>query len=163
MSAAKVQLMSEIDSAALAALLQLYGLETQILPLDAEIPGSFWGAPEAGLVGDVLYIRPDTPVHSALHEASHWICMDDKRRKNLHTDAGGTVQEECAVNYLQILLAERLPDVGREQMMQDMTAWEYSYREGSVYAWIAGDGKEALQWLNDYGLAEGEQLTFKKR
>lgn len=158
-----VQRIEEIDSAALAALLLHYGLKTEILPVDAEIPGSFWGAPEAGLVADVLYIRPDTPVHSALHEASHWICMDDKRRQQLHTDAGGTVQEECAVNYLQILLAERLEDVGREQMMKDMTAWEYSYREGSVYAWIVGDGKEALQWLNDYGIAEGETLTMRKR
>lgn len=158
-----VQLMAEIDNAALAALLHIYGLKTEILAPDAEIPGSFWGAPEAGLVKDTLYIRPDTPVHSALHEASHWICMDEARRHQLHTDAGGTVQEECAVNYLQILLAERLSDVGREQMLKDMTAWEYSYREGSVYAWLAGDGQEALQWLNDYGIAEGETLTMRKR
>lgn len=160
---AEVRLMADIDSAALAALLHVYGLHTQMLPLEAEIPGSFWGAPEAGLVKDNLYIRPDTPVHSALHEASHWICMDDERRAGLHTDAGGTVQEECAVNYLQILLSERLADVGREQMLKDMTAWEYSYREGSVYAWLAGDGKEALQWLEDHGITVGGVLTLRKR
>mgnify|MGYP007055812126 FL=1 len=71
-----VQLMAEIDNAALAALLHIYGLKTEILAPDAEIPGSFWGAPEAGSVQDTLHIRPATPVHSALHEASRWICRD---------------------------------------------------------------------------------------
>lgn len=158
-----VQLIKDIDSAALAALLLRFGLKTHFLVDGADIPGTFWGAPEAGLVTDGLYIRPDTPVHSALHEASHWICMDEVRRKKLHTNAGGDVMEECAVNWLQILLAEQLLDVGRAQMLADMTAWGYSYREGSVEAWLQGDGLEARDWLEEKGVTKNEVLTFQCR
>lgn len=149
-----VQLLADIDTNALRALLGEYGLEIVMLDDGADIPGSYWGAPEAGLIQNRLYVRKDTPVHSALHEASHWICMDDARRKSVDTDAKGTVMEECAVNYLQILLAEALPDVGRERMLADMTAWGYSYREGSVYAWLEGDGLEARDWLIARGLLD---------
>lgn len=142
-----VQRLSGMNIAGLSHLLAQFGLETVVLEPLAEIPGSFWGAPEAGLVKNVLYVRPDTPTHSALHEACHWICMDNARRSQLHTDAGGTVAEECAVNYLQILLAEQLPDVGREQMLDDMTRWGYSYREGTVRNWLNGDADDARQWL----------------
>ena len=45
-----------------AALLAPYGLETLTLGPGAPLPGSYWGEPEAGLVGDRLYVRPDTPV-----------------------------------------------------------------------------------------------------
>ena len=149
-----VQLCADINLSALSSLLGEYGLKVELLPVDADIPGSYWGAPEAGLVKDTLYIRPDTPTHSALHEAGHWICMVDARRANLHTDAGGTVLEECAVNYLQILLAEALPDVGRAQMLADMTAWGYNYREGSVYAWLDGDAIDAIHWLQEHHLID---------
>lgn len=147
-----VLLVADIDEAALRGLLAAYGLRLEMLPAGADIPGSYWGAPEAGLIGNCLYVRPDTPVHSALHEGGHWICMDDARRQSVHTDAKGSVMEECAVNYLQILLAEALPDVGRERMLDDMTTWGYSYREGSVHAWLAGDGLEARDWLVARGL-----------
>ena len=152
-----VQLCAEISLPALQALLGEYGLKVVMLPDGADIPGSYWGAPEAGLVLDSLYIRPDTPTHSALHEAGHWICMDEARRAKLHTDAGGTVLEECAVNFLQILHAEALPDVGREQMLRDMTIWGYSYREGSVYAWLEGDAADAIAWLQRRGLIDGDR------
>lgn len=149
-----VQLLADIDCQALADLLRAYGLEMDMLPAEADIPGSYWGAPEAGLIGNRLYVRPDTPVHSALHEGGHWICMDNERRHSVHTDAKGSVMEECAVNYLQILLAEALPDVGRERMLDDMTAWGYSYREGNVRAWLIGDGLEARDWLVARGLLD---------
>ncbi|WP_298644081.1 hypothetical protein [uncultured Cardiobacterium sp.] len=149
-----VQRCADINLSALSSLLGEYGLNVELLPVEADIPGSYWGAPEAGLVKNTLYIRPDTPTHSALHEAGHWICMDDARRANLHTDAGGTVLEECAVNYLQILLAEALPDVGRAQMLADMTAWGYNYREGSVYAWLEGDAIDAIRWLQEHRLID---------
>lgn len=152
MSMSDVLLVADIDEAALRGLLAAYGLRLEMLPAGADIPGSYWGAPEAGLIGNCLYVRPDTPVHSALHEGGHWICMDDARRQSVHTDAKGSVMEECAVNYLQILLAEALPDVGRERMLDDMTTWGYSYREGSVRAWLAGDGLEARDWLVARGL-----------
>ena len=83
--------------------------------------------------------------------------MDEARRAKLHTDAGGTVLEECAVNFLQILLAEALPDVGREQMLRDMTIWGYSYREGSVHAWLEGDAADAIAWLQRRGLIDGDR------
>ena len=70
------------------------------------IPGSYWGESEAGLIGDVVYVRADTPAHSLLHELCHYVCMDDERRAALATDAGGNDDEECAVCYLQVLLAQ---------------------------------------------------------
>ena len=71
----------------------------------AAIPGSYWGESEAGLLGNRIYFRPDTPLHSVLHEACHFICMDDARRAQLERDAGGDFDEENAVCYLQIVLA----------------------------------------------------------
>lgn len=151
-----VLLIADIELDSLRTLFSAYGLDVVLLEPGADIPGSYWGAPEAGLIGNRLYLRPDTPVHSALHEGGHWICMDDARRRSVHTDAKGSVMEECAVNYLQILLAEALPDVGRERMLDDMTTWGYSYREGSVRAWLAGDAEDARQWLRARGLLGGE-------
>jgi len=115
------------------------------------IPGSFWGAPEAGLIGDGLYLRDDTPVHSALHEGCHYVCMDSARRAALHTDAAGDFAEEDAVCYLQVLLADAL-GVGRARLLQDMDAWGYSFRLGSARAWFDSDASEARQWLLDRGL-----------
>ena len=39
------------------------------------LPGSYWGDSEAGLRANVLYVRADTPLHSLLHELSHYVCM----------------------------------------------------------------------------------------
>lgn len=153
---------ADIDQQQLNTLLADYGLNISYVAADEDIPGSFWGAPEAGLIQNTLYIRADTPVHSALHEACHWICMDDARRKTLHTDAGGSVAEECAVNYLQILLAEALPDVGRERMLDDMTRWGYSYREGDVRAWLKGDAADALAWLQERHLVNQSGQRIKQ-
>jgi hypothetical protein len=142
----------DIDAAALVALLGAHGLTVEWLAADAPIPGSYWGDSEAGLAGDRLYVRPDTPLHSALHEACHWLCMDAARRVGLHTDAGGDDLEECAVCYLQILLADRLPGVGRARLMRDMDAWGYSFRLGSAAAWFAHDADDARAWLAARGL-----------
>jgi len=92
-------------------------------------------------------LRPDTPVHSALHEACHWICADHGRRASLHTDAGGDDLEECAVCYLQVLLAEALPGYSRARMLADMDAWGYSFRLGTARAWFEGDAADARAWL----------------
>lgn len=155
-----VQRIADINLEALRALLGAYGLTIELLDDNADIPGSYWGAPEAGLIGNRLYLRPDTPVHSALHEGGHWICMDDARRHSVHTDAKGTVLEECAVNYLQILLAEALADVGRERMLDDMTTWGYSYREGSVREWLNGDAEDARQWLIAHELLDAHDARL---
>ncbi len=134
-------------AAGLAQLLLRYGLALQWVPDGMPIPGSYWGESEAGLVGQHLLLRADTPLHSALHEACHYICMDPERRRQLHTDAGGDPAEENAVCYLQILLADRLPGVGRDRMLQDMDAWGYSFRLGSSRAWFNQDADDACAWL----------------
>ena len=100
--------MRGIHRAGLAALLAGYGLELELVSAGASIPGSYWGEPEAGIIGSRVLARPDTPLHSVLHEACHAICASPERRTALHTDAGGDDLEECAVCYLQLLLARAL-------------------------------------------------------
>lgn len=141
----------------LAAPLAPYGLGLAWVAPGAPIPGSYWGDEEAGLVGARLHLRPDTPVHSVLHEACHFICMDGARRARLHTDAGGDALEESAVCYLQVLVADGLPGVGRARLMADMDAWGYSFRLGSTAAWFAGDAEDARDWLLAHGLIGPDQ------
>lgn len=133
-----------------------HGLEVVPVPLEETIPGSYWGAPEAGLAGDSLYVRPDTPVHSALHEGCHWLCMCAARRAGIDRDAGGDDAEESAVCYLQCLLADVLPGVGRERLFRDMDAWGYSFRLGSTRRWFEEDADDARAWLASRGLLPGE-------
>jgi hypothetical protein len=139
---------------ALRSLLGAYGLELHCVGADREIPGSYWGECEAGLLGSRVIVRPDTPLHSALHEACHYICADDARRATLDTDAGGEVLEECGVCFLSILLASQLPGGGREQMFADMDAWGYSFRLGSARAWFEQDAEDARDWLVAHGVID---------
>jgi hypothetical protein len=132
---------------ALRGLLEQRGLQLVEVPAGAEIPGSYWSAPEAGLVGARVYVRPDTPVHSALHEAAHALCMGEERRRALERDAGGDFDEENAVCYLQILLAGELPGMGRDRMLADMDAWGYTFRLGSARRWFDEDAADACAWL----------------
>ena len=148
--------LADLPPAELRSLIRDYGLELAWVPQGAQIPGSYWGAPEAGLVGDTVYARPDTPLHSLLHEFCHAVCMDAERRAGLHTDAGGDDLEENAVCYLQILLADRFAGVGRERLMSDMDAWGYSFRLGSAAAWFAGDAGDAGAWLFEQGLIDAQ-------
>lgn len=143
-----------LDRLAIGILLGRYGLELRLVAPEEQIPGSYWGDSEAGLKGSVLYARPDTPLHSVLHEASHFICMSPERRAALDRDAGGDDAEECGVCYLQVLLAQELPGVGRERLCDDMDAWGYSFREGPVRAWLAGDARDACGWLARHGIVE---------
>jgi len=108
--------LSGLDRVAVALLLERYGLELRLVAPQENIPGSYWGDCEAGLGGSRLYARLDTPLHSLLHEASHYICMSPERRVGLVRDAGGDDAEECAVCYLQILLADAIPGAGRERL-----------------------------------------------
>jgi hypothetical protein len=144
-----------LDRAALQALLHRYGLALTVVAPGALIPGSFWGEREAGLIGGALYVRGDTPVHSVLHEAAHFICMTAERRARLNTDAGGDDAEESAVCYLQILLASALPQVGRERVCRDMDDWGYTFRLGSASAWFGGDAEDARGWLVQNALIDG--------
>jgi hypothetical protein len=128
-------------------MLSRYGLSLETVPDGTAIAGSFWGDEEAGLLGDRLLARGDTPLHSILHEACHYVCMDALRRRDLDTDASGDYDEENAVCYLQVLLADELPGVGRERMFEDMDAWGYTFRLGSARAWFERDAQDARQWL----------------
>lgn len=143
---------AEVETRSLEALLADYGLELCWVEDGEPIAGSYWGPPEAGLVGVRVFVRSDTPVHSLLHEACHAICMGEERRQSLHTDAGGDPLEENAVCYLQIVLAERLPGVGSERLMTDMDRWGYSFRLGSARAWFLEDAEDAREWLIERGL-----------
>ena len=127
----------------LTQLLGRFGLSLCLLEDDAPITGSFWGEPEAGIVKRCVFVRLDTPVHSLLHEACHVICMDEVRRAGFECNAGGDDIEEAAVCYLQIVLADYLPGVGRDRLMQDMDTWGYSFRLGSSRAWFESDAADA--------------------
>lgn len=146
---------SEARQGDLRSLLSRFGIEIQECAEEAPIPGSFWGEPEAGLVGRQVFVRADTPVHSLLHESCHYICMDPDRRAALHTDAGGDYAEEDAVCYLQILLADAVPGLGRGRMMADMDAWGYTFRLGSARSWFESDAAEARDWLRHHGIIDG--------
>jgi hypothetical protein len=154
MSAVNVMTVAQLQPEALNILLQRYRLELEIVSNDKQIPGSFWGDSEAGLVGNSLFVRADTPAHSLLHEACHYICMSADRREGLHTNAGGDYDEENAVCYLQILLADYLPPLNSERIMSDMDAWGYTFRLGSATNWFNHDAGDAQQWLAQNGLID---------
>jgi len=78
--------------------------------------------------------------------------MDDARRAALDTDAGGDYEEENAVCYLQIVLAEQIPGFGRERCMQDMDSWGYTFRLGSAKKWFEKDAEDAKTWLEQRDL-----------
>jgi hypothetical protein len=128
------------------------------------IPGSYWGDCEAGLQGNRLYARLDTPLHSALHEAAHYVCMTPERRTGLDRDAGGDDAEESAVCYLQILLADQLSGVGRNRLCADMDEWGYSFRLGGARAWFEGDADDARIWLaSHYVIDSNDRPTWSLR
>jgi hypothetical protein len=153
-----------VDRVTLALLLSRYGLNLALVAPEEVIPGSYWGESEAGLQGDRLYARLDTPVHSVLHEASHYICMRPERRSGLDRDAGGDDPEESAVCYLQILLADEIPGVGGERLSTDMDDWGYSFRLGNTRAWFNSDAADARAWLVRHGVLGSEgRLTGQLR
>ena len=154
--------LEEIDTSKLSSLLARYQLELVVVD-DENIPGSFWGDEEAGLIGSKLYARLDTPVHSIMHESCHYICMDEQRRANLDTNAEGDYDEENAVCYIQILLADEIPEMKQSRMMQDMDNWGYTFRLGSAQNWFKQDAEDAYQWLVDKQLVAQHLPSFKLR
>jgi hypothetical protein len=149
-----VLLVNAIDRLALQVLLDRYGLSMQLVAVGEVIPGSYWGEREAGLMGSKIFARLDTPVHSVLHEGAHFICMTPERRAGLDTNAGGDHAEENAVCYLQIILAQYLPNVGRERMCRDMDEWGYTFRLGSAALWFDQDAEDARAWLIRHGVLD---------
>lgn len=138
----------------LQTLLHPYGITIEYVDADHTIPGSFFGEREAGLKGNILYLRDDTPVHSALHEAGHFICMDPNRRAKLDTDAEGDYDEENGVCFLQIVLAGFVDKLGRARMLRDMDRWGYTFRLGSAKAWFEQDANDARDWLIGFGILD---------
>jgi len=143
---------ADADRESVVVLLAGHGLELVDVPAGEAIPGSYWGDEEAGLIGNRLYARPDTPLHSILHESCHFICMDEERRATLDTDAGGDYDEENAVCYLQIVLADRIRGYGSSACMADMDRWGYSFRLGSARAWFERDADDAVEGLRARGI-----------
>lgn len=156
--------MEGLDRVAIGLLLMRYGIELRMVPHGQDIPGSYWGESEAGLKGCTLHARPDTPLHSVLHEAAHFICMSPERRAGLDTDAGGDDAEECGVCYLQLLLAGELKQCGFARACADMDAWGYSFRLGSTRAWFEQDAEDARLWLLAQGIVGADgSLTWHCR
>jgi len=147
--------LADIGFEAPRALLAGYGLQLVAVADGNDIPGSYWGNPEAGLVGHEVHARGDTPVHSLLHEAAHLLVMPAEKRAGVHTDASDCQHEEDATCALQIILADALPGVGRDRLMADMDAWGYTFRLGSARAWFEHDAEDALAFLAARGLPAG--------
>ena len=149
--------LADIDDAPVATLLAAYGLTLARVPDGAPIPGSYWGEPEAGLVGTTVHARGDTPVHSLLHEAAHLVVLPPERRAAVHTDATDSVEEEDAVCVLQALLGDALPSVGAARVLADMDAWGYTFRLGSARAYVERDADAAWAWLQRAGLVTAQR------
>lgn len=155
---------ADVGYAALRQLLDRYGLKLEAVAKGEQIPGSFWGDCEAGIIGVTVHVREDTPVHSFLHETCHLICMSSSRRRVLDSDAGGSDLEEAAVCFLQILLADFVDGASRQQVMQDMDSWGYSFRLGSTLEWFQSDAVDAEEFLQSHGLmGERQQPSFRLR
>ena len=152
--------LADIAQDDVATLLARFGLSLVRVEDGAPIPGSYWGEPEAGLVGATVYVRGDTPVHSLLHEAAHLIVLPPERREAVHTDATDSIDEEDAVCVLQMLLGDALPGVGGARVLADMDAWGYTFRLGSAAAYVAHDAEASWRWLAARGLADAAHRTL---
>lgn len=149
--------LADVNPDSVTRLLSYYGLSLKMIAAGIDIPGSYWGDEEAGLIANKLLLRGDTPLHSILHEACHYVCMDDSRRAGIDTDAGGDYAEENAVCYLQILLSEHVKSFGKERMFRDMDSWGYTFRLGSARAWFEKDAEDARSWLLHRQLIDRQQ------
>lgn len=141
--------LADIGFDAPRSLLARYRLELIQVGANTPIPGSYWGECEAGVIGNNVYARQDTPVHSLLHEACHLIVLPEEKRAEVHTDATDSIAEEDAVCILQALLGDELPGVGRERIWADMDEWGYTFRLGSAKAYFENDAHTAFQFLVD--------------
>ncbi len=155
---------SHIDIHSLRTVLSLYGLQLNEVPNNLNIPYSFWGTPEAGRKNHKLYVRHDTPLHSILHEACHFVCMPAKQRNLDDIDAGGGVMEENACCYLQILLSDHIHGFNRLIHMQNMDEWGYSFRLGSAATWFHEDADDARLWLQGQTIIDQHNhITWRLR
>jgi hypothetical protein len=150
--AERVMCFAAIDPSCARRLLAEFGLDLIEVGLAEPIPGCYWGAPEAGVIGSCVYVRADTPVHSLLHEACHLIVLPQAQRTLIHTDASDCQREEDATCYLQLLLSDRIAGFGRARACADMDTWGYTFRLGSARAWFDDDAEDARALLIERGL-----------
>src|SRR3546814_16448821 len=87
---------ADIGFAPCAALLTGFDLDLQAVADSERIPGSYWGECEAGLIGNTVYARAATPIHSLLHEACQLTVMPADRRSMVHTDATTSIAQKDA-------------------------------------------------------------------
>ena len=139
-------------SRAVHAWLAAHGITLRMHAAGVALPGSYWGAPEAGIEADILHASGTTPLHSLLHEAGHVVCARAAGRPPFDRDAGGDDIEEAAVCRLQLAVADGLPGVGWRRLAVDLDAWGYSFRAGSTAAWWCRDADEAAAWLHAHGV-----------
>jgi hypothetical protein len=114
---------ADTGAVAVGRLLNRHGIAVGWVAPDSPITGSFWGEPEAGIVEQRIFVP--------------------QRRESLDGNAGADDLEESAVCYLQIVLADYLPGVGRQRLMQDMDTWGYSFRHGATERWFEKDADDA--------------------
>lgn len=145
----------DTDRQDIVDLLAQHALQLVMVADDHAISGSYWGDDEAGIIGDRVFARADTPLHSLLHEACHLIVLPPERRAMVDTDATDSQAEEDAACYLQIVLGDALPGVGSVRIMRDMDAWGYTFRLGSARTWFEHDAEDARDWLLQRGLLDG--------
>ena len=108
-------------------------------------------------IGETVYARGDTPVHSLLHEAAHLVVLPADVRAAVHTDATDSIAEEDAVCVLQSLLGDALPGVGAARVLADMDAWGYTFRLGSARAYAENDAEAAWAFLQARGLVDAQR------
>jgi len=156
--------LKNIQSDAIRPLFDRYQLELHEVASSNQIPYSFWGTPEAGRQRSTLYARADTPLHSLLHEACHFICMPPLLRHQSDIDAGSSAQEENACCYLQIILSDYIPGFNQNIHLHDMNTWGYNFRLGSSARWFYADSDDARNWLIHYDIIKKDnQPTWKLR
>jgi hypothetical protein len=143
-----------------ASLLGSFDLSLVQVADGEQIPGSYWGECEAGVIGSTVHARSDTPVHSLLHEGCHLIVLSPDRRAGVHTDATDSIEEEDAVCVLQALLGDALPGTSYERVLADMDAWGYTFRLGSARAYVEHDAEAAWTWLEARGLVNANRLLI---
>ncbi len=154
----------DLPPGGLAQLFSRFGLALHWVSDGQPILGTYWGEPEAGILGPAIYVRGDTPLHSALHEGCHLICADAERRAQVKANIGGDYAEEDGVCYLQLLLADELEGVGLARLAIDMDSWGYTFRLGSTMAWFEQDADDARAWLQAEGILDAEgELTWRPR
>ena len=122
---ADVLRVGEVADASVVGLSRKFGVELRQFDAGEMLPGSYWGESEAGLRANVLSVRADTPLHSLLHELSHYVCMTPERRAGLDRDAGGDDEEDLrdiSFDEAQLLAKEREQEILRAALARDLVA-----------------------------------------